>query len=356
MKKVGIYVGPWYEKEWDETDVYNGMSGSETWAIEISKQLALHGYEVFLYAIPPVEHDVIENFHFLNFERLKADCMNMRFDFFISSRFSDVYQYPYLRCDNCYIMAHDNIINTPLYLPSFIGLGKVKGILYLSDWHKEYLKYSHGEYGIENIQFFKVTNGFSNELYNDVDLDNKENSMIWSSSLTRGFDSFITDVFEKVVRRHPDFKVYVCSGTSYDIDIKTKYSNYNDNIVMLGTISKEELANYQKRSKVWVYPGTFQETFCITAIEQCAAGNVVITPLSFGLKTTLSEIGYLNGIDLPLLIPETSHLFSDFVCRMLEDDDLRKRFATECIDASRKYSWERACEDIIRIFNETNVE
>ena len=357
MKTVGIYVGPWSNREWDESDVENGMSGSETWAIEISKEFVKHGYEVFLYAIPHDEHDIVENLHFLNFMNFKNDCSYMRYDYFISSRFSDVFQYPYLRCDNCYIMVHDNIINTPSSLPSFIGLGKIKGIFYLSDWHRDYLKLHHKSSGINFIPMYKVSNGFSNQYYQNIDLDNKENSMIWSSSLARGFELFVENVLDKIMKRHPDFQLYACSGTNYeyDIQLKNKFSNVRDNIHILQTLSKRELADFQKRSKVWVYPGTFQETFCITAVEQCAAGNVAITPLSFGLKTTLKDIEYLNHFNLPILTEENSQIYADFVCRMLEDNNLRKIFATECINAANKFSWTRACEEIIDIFNQTDI-
>jgi glycosyltransferase involved in cell wall biosynthesis len=181
-----------------------------------------------------------------------------------------------------------------------------------------------------------------------VDLNNKENSMIWSSSLARGFEDFYEYVFFPVFQKVPDFKLYVCTGTIAPKDYYLlKKAELLPGVEVLGKLSKEDLASYQKRSKVWVYPGQFPETFCITAVENANAGNVIISPLSYGLSTTLNDIQYLKDLNLGILNKENAQEYVDLTIKVLTDDEERLKLVNECINGCKTYSWDRATQEII---------
>lgn len=351
MKTVGIFIGPCYMK-WDENTVKNGMGGSETWAHEISIRLAQKGYEVTTYAYPEEDHDPYPNYHLVSYEKYEKDIIEKRFDYFIYSRYTGAIS-PYLKCDNVYVMAHDVCLVPPEEFPTYIGLGRVKKYCYLSEWHKQNLLQLYSQYGLNENMLYKVTNGYSNEYYDNIDLDNKSNSMVWSSSLLRGFDVFYEGVFLPLLYKHRDLRLIVCTGTLQDVD---KFLLLNSRMLpgveICEKLSKEKLAEVQRNAKFWVYPGTFPETFCITAVENAAAGNVIISPLSYGLKTTLGNIEYLNDMDLPIMDSKNTGSFISEVDKILENDDLRKQYANECLKQAQEYSWDRATDDFIKLFNE----
>lgn len=350
MEIVGIFLGPCYIN-WDENTVKNGMGGSETWAHEISLGLAKRGYEVFLYAYPEKDHDPYPNYHLVSYEQYFTDIHNKSYDHFIFSRITTPIS-PILNCNDVYMMIHDVCMITPEQHQKYIGLGIVDKYCYLSDWHKEYLLSLYGDQGLDESRLYKVSNGYSREFYQDIKLENKENSIIWSSSLTRGFNEFYTYIYLPLLKKYNDIKLYVCCGTIMDTD-KDLLNRVRllPGVCVLDKLSKEQLAEYQKKSSFWVYPGSFAETFCITSIENAAAGNVLITPLSYGLYTTLKDIGYLHNWDLPILDKNNANLYISLIENMLNDENIKKNYQMESLRISQNYNWDKATEDFINLFN-----
>lgn len=355
MKTIGIYLGKYMpsittgEHHWDGDTVANGMGGSETWAYEVGTRLANKGYDVTIYADPEYDHDPCPGFHLVTYQRYFYDVLRREYDYFIYSRYASVDTIlPHLKCHNVYVMVHDICVVTPDHNTKQIGLGRIKKYCYLSDWHKEYLLSLYSDIGLTDSLLHKVSNGYSEQFYKDVDLNNKENSMIWSSSLARGFEDFYEYVFFPVFQKVPDFKLYVCTGTIAPKDYHLlKKAELLPGVEVLGKLSKEDLASYQKRSKVWVYPGQFPETFCITAVENANAGNVIISPLSYGLSTTLNDVQYLKDLNLGILNKENAQEYVDLTIKALTNDEERLKLANECINGCKTYSWDRAAQEII---------
>lgn len=355
MKTIGIYLGKYMpsvttgEHHWDGDTVESGMGGSETWAYEVGTRLANKGYEVIIYADPAYDHEPCPHFHLVSYQRYFYDVLRREYDYFIYSRYASVDTItPYLKCHNVYVMVHDICVITPDHNRNQIGLGRIKKYCYLSDWHKDYLLQLYSNDGLNESLLHKVSNGYSEQYYKDVDLNNKTNSMIWSSSLARGFEDFYEYVFFPVFQQVPDFKLYVCTGTIAPKDYHLlKKAALLPGVEVLGKLSKRELAQYQKQSKVWIYPGQFPETFCITAVENANAGNVIISPLSYGLSSTLKDIPYLKDLNLGILDKDNAQKYVDLTVKVLTDDSERLRLVDECICGCKNYNWDRATKEII---------
>lgn len=342
-KTIGIFTDLYFYR-WDGDTVKNGIGGSETWAYEVSVEFAKRGYDVTLYAYPPQDYNPLPNCHIVDYTKYFEDIKTRRYDYFIYSRYLDNMS-PYLKCDNVYCMVHD----TELYLRNNqLGLSRIKKYCYLSEWHKDHLLSIYSDLGLTEDRLYKVSNGFSKEYYQNINLNNKINSMLWSSSLTRGFDDFYKFVFLPILKEFPDFKLYVCSGT---MDEKDKQLLYNVSLLpgveVLGKLPKKTLAEYQINSKIWVYPGSFPETFCITAVENCAAGNVVISPKSYGLSTTLKDLDYLN---FGILNERNAYVYIDFIRNILLNDDERIKYANKCMEIAEQYSWSNTVDEFINLF------
>lgn len=353
METIGIFIGE-FSEHWDEHTVANGMGGSETWAIEVGKQFAKKGYNVIMYAFPEKEHEVIPNFILKPYTDYFQELPTAKFDYFIYSRTTAPIS-PYLNCQNVYVMVHDTEMVVPHDIPTYIGLGKVKAYCYLSEWHKKNLLEKFGPLGLTENMLYKVSNGYSEEFYKDeVPFEKKEDIIVWSSSLLRGFDIFYKWVFLPLLIQNPELKLYVCCGTVFGPDAYIlKNAEFLPGVIVKGKVSKKELAELQKRSKVWVYPGVFAETFCITAVENAMAGNVIISPLSYGLSTTIGEIPYLKATNLPILSKESAQLYLNSVLNILNNDDLRQKCVEQCKSICSQYSWERTADEFINLFEQT---
>ena len=336
---------------WDEETVKSGIGGSETYIFEVSKRLSLAGYDVTLYADPEFDHDPYENFHLVSYKRYYYDVLHREYDYFIFFREVSVNTVlPYLKCHNVFAILSDTQILAPLSKLYQIGLGRIKKYCYLSEYHKMNLLDIYEHIGLTEDLLYKISNGYSTEFYENVDLHSKTNSMIWSSSLCRGFYEFYNYVFVKVREKIPDFILYVCTeATNSEVNDQLNEISKHDGVVVLNRLSKEELANYQKQSKIWVYPGTFPETFCITASENVNAGNVVICPLSYGLYTTLENVNYLKEWDLNILTEDNAYTYIEKIVEILNNDDLRIKLASENLN-SCDFSWDKSTKEIIDLF------
>jgi predicted O-methyltransferase YrrM len=76
-------------------------------------------------------------------------------------------------------------------------------------------------------------------------------------------------------------------------DLLNDYANKNIGIHYKSWVSKKELAESWKTADIWFYPCTFQETFCLTALEAAASKTFAITNGLAALQNTVSNRGYI---------------------------------------------------------------
>lgn len=293
QKIIGIYDGPAYP---DFDPFYQAYGGCETWLQEISKAFSDLNWHVILFTTYK-EHmyGYGNNIEYVCIDDFKERCKYQKFDKFIYSR--EIHDIKYLDCKDINLIIHDQYIEY-----SLDDLLKLNHIYMLSEWHRDNLIKNNKSIAIVKDKIKLSFNAINNDLYKSV--YTKENSMVWSSCRERGFDFFKTKVLPLITAIVPDFKVYIANYSSaYSED------DVSDNIIYLGTLNKQELAEYQLKSKIWCYPNLghcngvdgsewfYGETFCITAIENYMAKNILIVGDQGGLKTTLA--GYeLQGTEL----------------------------------------------------------
>ena len=234
-------------------------------------------------------------------------------------------------------------------------------ICYLSEFQKRrFIE----EYGLqETWKFQKVRIGIDWGLYDDANLYDKKNKMVWSSHKTRGLGFFIENIFPLIRQRVPDFELEFCS---YLDETNGLYDNI-EGVTNLGQLTKQELANKQKEAKIWVYPntGVFDdgklagETFCLTCVENVAAGNAVIVADKHGFSDTLSGYSGFVGTDL---FDEDSWVMEDEGKRkrfaevlaeravdLLLDEEYRQRLVNESHEICKQYTFDNALIDIIKV-------
>jgi len=288
---------------WNAINQYNPFSdalgGSETWLFQISNKFSekntIHVYFNFKDNALNSRR-VNDNLVYFNARNTLEMLKNIKYDFVILSRFvakNGVNYIDYIQKNNVakhvYVQVHDLSIikdtNTGDIIKSYDNLKNLHldsdfvTIVALNEWHKSNLL---AQYKVPSERIICVPNGVDLSLFDFSDCE-KDHRVLWSSCQERGLDILINDVYPLVKAHVPDFGIDV-AGYNELHDINTD----GKDIRILGRLTKQQLYAEQKKHRVWFYPGTFAETFCITMIENILNGAQVVSPMTFGTSGTLA--------------------------------------------------------------------
>lgn len=370
--KIGIWTGPAWEP-WNKQKVDEGMAGSETWATYLAEEFVRKGYEVRLYndlliedkgklieePVPGTKEVVKYIDHTMMMKDLEYDHL----DYFISSRSVAPFNYR-LHVGKRYVMVHDIWLSGDKNLD--IKAWLVTGYGYLSEWHKQFLKQHHN---MPEDKMFLTANGICEKYYHNVDEYEKKNQSVYSSSPDRGLYQLLKMVPE-IRKQVPDFKLIVCYGffnwkSAAEARNDTKSMELIEKIEGLcgqpgvdykGRVSKAELAEYQKESKVWLYPSWFSETFCIGSVESGVSKQALLATDFAGLTTTVGSAGILlspEGLTRDNDYPaEFRNKFVESAVKLLKDEDYRKEWADKAYKKMSKYSWSKIADDWLKKFKQ----
>lgn len=366
QKKIAIFTGPAWEP-WDEEKVMQGMAGSETWAVYLAHAFAKKGYKIYIFnhRQDPDTIEEIDNVYYIDYRKMEEFLQYEAIDYFITSRTCGPLDLKIHSLNN-YVMIHDIFLHQDTNYD--IKLWKTRKYAYLSDWHKDFIIQHHR---IPEDKLFKTANGIPKEYYDDVDNYTKKNQMVYSSSPDRGLYQLL-QMLPSIRKEVPDFTLYVAygfynwetmakqTGNQKSIEFITKIKTLMEQpgVVYLGRISKQELATYEKQSKVWLYPTWFTETFCITAATAGIAKCAILTTNLGGLQDTVGNAGILlpsTGLTRDVAYPEpyVAHFVSEAV-KLLKDEEYRCSWATKAYNKMQQYNWESIANNWINLFNRDN--
>lgn len=134
-------------------------------------------------------------------------------------------------------------------------------------------------------KIFITANGVFLENFSPQPLAQRQPGIVYSSTPFRGLNHLIT-MIPKIQQSFPELSVEVCSGmgvygASREEDENTYGRLYQDLLALKahshGSILQKELARILCHNRVYTYPNTFEETFCISVLEAQAAGLPVVT-------------------------------------------------------------------------------
>ena len=299
-KKILCFVADGGFKPWDGNSIYKeGVGGSETYIIEMAAGISnITNYIVYVFCNTNTEKK-IGNVIYININNYISFINEYKVDLAIISRYSE---YIPVSLENnvgsIYFVLHDlkasgNII--PLDV-------RLKKIFCLSEWHKNYFLNEFPSMK-DRIDIFPNginLNSFSNKIIKI------KNSFIYSSFPNRGLLQLLR-MFPEIRRRVPNSTLnifcdlnngYVLSVAKKEIEeIIVLLSQQKDYVTNHGFQSKNELYEHMLRSEIWLYPCTFKETFCVTALEMAAAGVLAITTDLAALKETVGDRGIMISGD-----------------------------------------------------------
>lgn len=205
------------------------------------------------------------------------------------------------------------------------------GIICLSEFHKEYVQV------IQNIPENKIIvsrNGVNKERFLGPKVKN-ENKFVWPSSADRGLERAIEilDIVREKTGREIELHVFygmenmsLVPQLAPKAEMLKKMMSERPWVKYRGNVDQTVLAKEMSESVIWLYPATFIETYCISAIEAMYAHCVPI----------VREIGALRDTARPF----ANKGWAKLLFKDTETKEDKEFWANEVIDTLEKKTWE----------------
>lgn len=260
------------------------------------------------------------------------------------------------------------------------GMWQIDAVTCVSQWHRDQIRES---FGIEDTVLFTVRNGVDRGLYNlqgrpsfisyaqgdevpgryDSDdkpsvvlLPRQKSVLLYQSRPERGLAHLVRPggIMDRV--QHLPVHLFYCS---YDNTVPQMVQLYQElamhaaalpNVSCLGSLSKPQLAELQRKSDLLVYPTEFEEVSCITAMEAACASLPMLTSDVGALKETTNGCGVdliplKDGVaDEDAYVAWLEAVFVDQSRYPVKLTQMREAQARN----SARFDWRHAAEDLLK--------
>ncbi|MEE8394798.1 MAG: methyltransferase domain-containing protein [bacterium] len=288
------------------------LGGSESAAYYLARELAARGHHVTLFTSDPAqgawegvrylfhgppsaEFPLGEAFHFY--------AGHTELDALIVQRHPNAFRAPWASKVNLWWL-HD----LALYRHAGAAIGQswnLDGVLAVSEWHAAQVR---SVYGFAPEAVTTITNGVDRALYEGKietgpALEMAEQGgrlrLFYGSRPERGLENLVRPggIMERLAGLAPACHLYVAGYDNTTREMEGYYRGLWEridalaNCTNLGALGKRQLADVQRASDAWVYPSTFEETSCISAMEAMAAGLPIVASLVGALPETCDGTG-----------------------------------------------------------------
>ena len=275
-----------------DNTISSGVGGSETWAIELSKQLSKNNYYVMIFSRESNWYTTDYGVEYIPIQYLEHVISHVKINYTFIFRY--IFQHTldiikkYINNHQTYWICHDTVAmldNKNLTLDIIKNddwlMHNINKFICMSDFGKRCIQH---HIPIPDKFFQVIGNGISFDLIPEEINNERDNNFFWSSRYERGLDLFVNKVFPYIKEKYPESKIYVAQ---YEGHLPDELLNHED-IIFLGKLGKSELYTEMQKHKVYFYPNFYPETFCITVLEAILCGNELVSTFNHGLQTTLS--------------------------------------------------------------------
>jgi len=285
----------------------NSLGGSERAVLYLTKFFPKN---LSIVITGDVQDEIVDNIHFIN--RFKID-KSYKFNTIIVSRYVSFFLiFPYLT-GRIILMPHDtyfmnNLENSEISPNKIIqeNFNKIEMVVYLTEWQKQhYRMVTHPE--LIYKKNFIINNGILPELFPE-NVNKIKNTFIYTSGSFRGLER-VLELWKDILAVKPDAKLFISSYETFpknDLDNKLNeiIKSFPDSIKHCGKLNQIDLYNLMGSSHYWLYPCSFDETSCITAMEMLMSEVVCLYYPRAGLTDTISKYGVVvkHGNEIETLL------------------------------------------------------
>ena len=289
-KKIICFIADGGYGEWNGNSIAGGIGGAEKYIIMMAKNMKKYFDGIILVFCNTNTTLECDGVTYFPLNDMYTALTTHYIDICIISRYS--HYIPLVTnsyVDKIYVVVHDVTLTGTVIIDS----PKLKNIICLTDWHKNYFIEKHPEM---KEKIIVIGNGI--ELFS-VPLTHKQPwRFIYSSAANRGL-LILLQMWNDIL--------LICNEAELHCycDVDNKYINITDkemmdnirsllpmkNVYMHGWVDKETLEKAWNITSIWLYPCIFKETFCITALEAAISRTLVITNNLAGLNETVGNRG-----------------------------------------------------------------
>ena len=264
----------------------------------------------------------------------------------------DAYQFHSLHRHALSIQANINQQNVtlPLWAPQTF-FKDMDLFLALGQWHAQSF--------IEQMKVPKdkviyTGNGVFLENFNPLPLEKRKPHLFYSSTPHRGLDQFLR-LFPAIQKEFPHFKMEVCSSMKVygredgpvEKEFKTVYELIKKSGSLYhGSLLQKELAEKMSQAYSLSYPNTYDETFCITALEAQAAGLPVITSARAALLERIED-----GVDGFLIKgnpgdPDYDKAYLEAHRQLITNPELWQKMSAAGLKKAKNFSYDKVAHKL----------
>lgn len=323
-----------------------GVGGSEGDIINLAKEMNRYNkYNVRVYC-KCLREGFYDNVYYIDNKKFLKELSGLNTDILIFSREMKLLHDTEFKTKHnvkkIIFWGHD-LATEPIWKDFEAALPNMDKIVMLTEFHKNNLLSVFKDTPVEKIVV--IPNGVDNTRYSNIDKIKKiKGKCIYSSTPYRGLD-ILLDMWPSIKRQVPFAELYVFSsikvyGEFFDdspwIDLYSLAKRL-DGVHYCGTVKQDRLAREQMESELLLYPSTFDETCCVTAMENQTAGTPIISSKRAALIETVKPgCGVL--LDGKPHSAEYKESFVRAVKDLLTNDDSKwEQMHTECL--KQNFSW-----------------
>jgi hypothetical protein len=340
---------------WDGSHIIDkGVGGSETYIIELARNLKKLGYNTTVFCrtqtfsiVDGVEYHPINNYlSFIKTHKIKN---------LLVSRYTEYLPVSFLaNIENVYLCLHDVPINGNIIILD----QKFKKIFCMSEYQAEL--YSNYFPMLKNI--IKV-HGLGIDEHVNKNIKKIKHKFIYSSFANRGLLPLL-QLWPNIKNRYKDATLHIYTDISLDSNAGIWVNNvYKEGVEAIktllrisegieyhGWVNKQTLQEAWLSSDIWLYPCIFNETFCLTALEAAITKTLAITTDLAALKETVGDRGVLlDIIDInDPLNPEWRLKTLPKIFEAIENNEKRNDMIERNYEWAKKLTWENKTKQFLQ--------
>lgn len=319
---------------WDGTTPYKyGIGGSESSVVYLAEELAMQGFKVTVFC--PVETPrVIGLVEYRPMTSFNAETAS--YAYFISSRLPGVL--------NRRIGTKKQVLWLHDLIETYQGLDEIVAdkiaVVSNHEWEK-----AMDMFGMKKIHVrpMVMSNAIHRSSPPETPYEKIPNSFIWTSSPDRGLDAFLEVLTPMVADIYITYSwanmniAYATNPKMFTKIAEQKYRARQTGAKLLGRLGIDELRGLMSLMDWWFYPSTFEETFCISAVEAVNAQCHILTHDTGAVIETLIKADPSRHAWNYTCIPEGP--LSDSRKRFYRNELLKPRADFEPVEVDEKLDW-----------------
>lgn len=325
-----------------DTHETKGLGGTENFACYVARELMRSGHSVKFFNRQDIEPTDIEGIRWANLEHFNPDD---EIDILISFRMRDVFQTPINAKLRVLILADTESHG----LGDDVRTGRITTVMPVGKWQMD--KIAQEENLVNHNCWMPASNGVDLSEFELIEFEKKPGMCIHLSTPERAL-GLLLDVWPEIEDAEilkskgikPElhlFSSFLGWGTSQEDNESMSSDQYTwietliakgYNIINHKHVPKPEMRNYQLQSDLFLYPTTFNETYCISLVETMAAGVIPVVSNRAALAERVIDgvNGFLVGDkDHDAYTDEAKQLYISKVVTALWLDEAKKKHIRE---------------------------